>query len=99
MSKVDDLRLGMMGVGKLDSERTERQRRLRTIIMCAPIRRRFKPEQIELWSAQERYLDKRTHFVTARTHDQLIELGRELLDLDARLSAAQYTDDLAELEP
>lgn len=98
MSKATDTRSGLIGLGKFESQRTDRQKRLRTIIMCAPIIRRFKPEQYELYAAQERYLEKRTQFVIATGYDQLITLARELLDLDARLSAAQYTDDLAELE-
>ena len=99
LRRIDQLRFGLMGLAKPESERTDRQRRLRTIVMCPPITRRFKPDDIANFNREQRYHAKRLYFIRTQSYSELIALASELVELDEMLSAAQDTDYLEHLEP
>jgi len=90
----EDTRLDMMGIGI--SGPTPEQNRLRTIILCRPITRRFAGSQADrLFTKQLRYFDLRSQFVIATSSEAVREIGEELLALDAELSDKQDVSDLA----
>lgn len=99
MKKADQLRFGLMGLAKPDSQRTERQRRLRTIVMCAPITRRFRPGDHASWKREQSYHADRLHFIRTNSYDALIALAAELVETDAELSDAQDPEWLERAEP
>ncbi len=92
---IEDARLDLMGIGVTDP--TAEQRRLRTLVMCAPLRRRFdetRPDARELYAMQEQLIDMRSEFVTTGDAKRLARLADRIVQLDAHLSARQSVADL-----
>jgi hypothetical protein len=86
--------MDMMGVGEFNP--TLAQKRLRTIICCRPVIRRFRFESHR--ARQREFLDLRVKFETAKTPQLVEEIGKKLLTMDQQLSEAQDTNYLDRLE-
>ncbi len=94
MNAVESMRLDLMGIGLSGDEQTAEKKRLRTLILAAPLRRRFdsdRPDIAELERLQRRFLERRIKFVTTRDEAELQHLAVELIWMNARLSLSQST--------
>jgi len=92
MKTVEEMRLDLMGIGLSGNEQTVEKKRLRTLILAAPLWRRFdsdRPDIRELESLQLQLLKGRAQFVTARDEAELQHLADELIWIDSHLSRNQ----------
>ena len=99
MKAVEAIRLGLMGIGASGDEDTADKKRLRTLVLAAPLLRRFdsdRPDARELEELQLLFLESRQKFVTARSEEELWRLAAELIGMDARLSRAQSVTHLGD---
>ncbi len=89
---VEEMRLNLMGVGLPLAEQTTEKKRLRTLVMAAPLFRRFdfdRPDARELEQLQLEFLEARISFITAQNEEELWRLAAELINTDSHLSRNQ----------
>ncbi len=104
LRNVEEFRLDLMGIGLVGDEQTADKKRLRTLVMAAPLLRRFdsdRPDIRELHDLQLQFLEARIKFIAARSKDELEHLAGDLIWMDARLSlsksVAHLRDDLEDI--
>lgn len=98
MKSVEQARLELMGVG--NPRPTAWQRRLRSLILCKPLLRRFgrRPDAEKLERLQERLHENRVKFITAHDEDEVRLLATAIVQTDALLGRSQDTSDLRQRE-
>ena len=88
--KIEYTRLDLMGTGKPESERTDDERRLATIVFAPAYTRTFKGvTDAHEWESLERTFHTfRQQFITTMEADMLPRLARQLIKIDRDLTDA-----------
>lgn len=99
---LEDTRLDLLGVDKPWRDRTKNQRALGRILLCRARYWLFDPDHADyarLCRDQMRYSELRGEFFLARSIDELLDISRTLVELEARLSGASTANALAGRHP